>query len=630
MSYKDMNSKSKFHIDMERLGRTLVVVMLDIFAIIFCYCFALWLRFDFSYSDIPKTFRLGVLYFLPYVVVTSIIVYIIAKLYRSVWRFAGTSEVVRATIAYVIIIPLIVIEYNLFKFHIPRSVMILGIILSYVLCIGIRLSYRLVRLLFRNVKLNNMASKGNCENIMIIGGGSAGRQLVHEYKISTHINGIVKCIIDDNPQKLRKNIEGVPIVGGRDTILDNTNKYNINKIIVAIPAASSIDKKSILDICKETGCKIQITPGIYEIVNGDVNISQLRDVEINDLLGREEVKVDNSQIKASIEGKVVLVTGGGGSIGSELCRQIASSNPKQLIIFDIYENNAYAIEQELIKDYPKLNLVTLIGSVRNTNRVNYILTKYKPYVIFHAAAHKHVPLMETSPNEAVKNNVLGTLKMATAAGENGVRRFVLISTDKAVNPTNVMGATKRICEMIVQMMNRKYNNTEYVAVRFGNVLGSNGSVIPLFKKQIAEGGPVTVTDKNIIRYFMTIPEAVSLVLQAAYYAKGGEIFVLDMGDPVKIDDMARNLIKLSGFEPDVDIMIEYTGLRPGEKLYEELLMDEEGMQDTENKLIHIGKPIEMNDEKFCEQLERLRKWSTDEKDDIRPLIKEVVETYTGV
>lgn len=624
-----MKSKSRFHIDMERMGRTLFIVILDIVAIVLSYCFALWLRFDFSYNEIPTVYRVNVLYFLPFIVVLSLIVYIIGKLYRSVWRFAGTTEVVRATIAYVVIAPLMALGYQVLNYNIPRSVLILGFILSYGCCVGIRLSYRLIRLLFRNLKLTNMASKGNCENIMIIGGGSAGRQLVHEYKISTHINGVVKCIIDDNPQKLKKNIEGVPIVGGRETILDNTNKYNIDKIILAIPAVNSIDKKNILDICKETGCKIQITPGIYEIVNGDVNISQLRDVEINDLLGREEVKVDNSQIKASIEGKVVLVTGGGGSIGSELCRQIASANPKQLIIFDIYENNAYAIEQELIKDYPELNLVTLIGSVRNTNRVNYILTKYKPYVIFHAAAHKHVPLMETSPNEAVKNNVLGTLKMATAAGENGVKRFVLISTDKAVNPTNVMGATKRICEMIVQMMNRKYD-TEYVAVRFGNVLGSNGSVIPLFKKQIAAGGPVTVTDKNIIRYFMTIPEAVSLVLQAAYYAKGGEIFVLDMGDPVRIDDMARNLIKLSGFEPDVDIEIQYTGLRPGEKLYEELLMDEEGMQDTENKLIHIGKPIEMDDDKFCEQLERLRVWATDEKDDIRPLIKEVVVTYTGV
>lgn len=624
-----MKSKSRFHIDMERMGRTLFIVILDIVAIVLSYCFALWLRFDFSYNEIPTVYRVNVLYFLPFIVVLSLIVYVIGKLYRSVWRFAGTTEVVRATIAYVVIAPLMALGYQVLNYSIPRSVLILGFILSYGCCVGIRLSYRLIRLLFRNLKLTNMASKGNCENIMIIGGGSAGRQLVHEYKISTHINGVVKCIIDDNPQKLRKNIEGVPIVGGRDTIVDNTNKYNIDKIIVAIPAVNSIDKKNILDICKETGCRIQITPGIYEIVNGDVNISQLRDVEINDLLGREEVKVDNSQIKASIEGKVVLVTGGGGSIGSELCRQIASANPKQLIIFDIYENNAYAIEQELIKDYPELNLVTLIGSVRNTNRVNYILTKYKPYVIFHAAAHKHVPLMETSPNEAVKNNVLGTLKMATAAGENGVKRFVLISTDKAVNPTNVMGATKRICEMIVQMMNRKYD-TEYVAVRFGNVLGSNGSVIPLFKKQIAAGGPVTVTDKNIIRYFMTIPEAVSLVLQAAYYAKGGEIFVLDMGDPVRIDDMARNLIKLSGFEPDVDIEIQYTGLRPGEKLYEELLMDEEGMQDTENKLIHIGKPIEMDDDKFCEQLERLRVWATDEKDDIRPLIKEVVVTYTGV
>ena len=404
-------------------------------------------------------------------------------------------------------------------------------------------------------------------------------------------------------------------------------KYKITRIIYAIPSNSPEGRSQILNICKETNCKLQTIPGMYQLLNDEVSVSRLRDVEVTDLLGREQVKVNNQEIFADLEGKVVLVTGGGGSIGSELCRQIARANPRHLIIFDVYENNAYAIQQELKRSCPELNLDALIGSVRNTNRINYVMRTYRPDIVFHAAAHKHVPLMEDSPNEAIKNNVIGTYKTATAAAEWGVKKFVLISTDKAVNPTNIMGAFKRLCEMVVQMMDRQSPNTSFVAVRFGNVLGSNGSVIPLFKKQIAEGGPVTVTDKRIIRYFMTIPEAVSLVLQASYYANGGEIFVLEMGEPVKIDDMARNLIRLSGFTPDVDIKIEYTGLRPGEKLYEEMLMDEEGMQDTANKLIHIGKPIEMDDDWFRVKLQELDEASKSESDRIRMLVSQVVPTY---
>ena len=389
---------------------------------------------------------------------------------------------------------------------------------------------------------------------MVIGAGKAGQALIKEMKISSHLNTKVCCVIDDNPNKKGRLLEGVPIVGNRYDIVDKVKEYEITRIVYAIPATTGKNRKDILNLCKDTGCRMQTVPGTYQILNGEVSVTKLRDVEITDLLGRAQVRVNNAEILEALQGRVVMVTGGGGSIGSELCRQIAKSDPKMLIIFDIYENNAYAIQQELKRKYPDLNLVTLIGSVRNTRRVGSVIEKYRPDVIYHAAAHKHVPLMEDSPNEAIKNNVEGTYKVAQAAAQWGVKKFVLISTDKAVNPTNIMGASKRLCEMVVQMMNRQ-SDTDFVAVRFGNVLGSNGSVIPLFKKQIAEGGPVTVTDKRIIRYFMTIPEAVSLVLQASYYAKGGEIFVLDMGDPVKIDDMARNLIRLSGFVPDEDITI---------------------------------------------------------------------------
>lgn len=450
--------------------------------------------------------------------------------------------------------------------------------------------------------------------------------LIKEFLNSRHLKAKVCCVIDDNINKKGRVLEGIPIVGDRNDILDKVKEYQITSIVYAIPATTGENRKAILNICKDTGCKLQTVPGVYQLVNGEVSVSKLRDVEITDLLGRAQVKVNNEEILQDISGKVVLVTGGGGSIGSELCRQIAKAGPKQLIIFDMYENNVYEIQQELKRTCPNLNLAPLIGSVRNTNRVNWLMNTYCPEIIFHAAAHKHVPLMEDSPNEAIKNNVMGTYKVATAASRVGAKKFVLISTDKAVNPTNIMGASKRLCEMVVQMMNRQ-SKTDFVAVRFGNVLGSNGSVIPLFKQQIAEGGPVTVTDKRIIRYFMTIPEAVSLVLQASYYAKGGEIFVLDMGEPVKIDDMARNLIRLSGLVPDVDIKVEYSGLRPGEKLYEELLMDEEGMQETENELIHIGKPIEMDDEWFKKKLRQLDEASFRESGDMKAIVAEVVPTY---
>ena len=453
------------------------------------------------------------------------------------------------------------------------------------------------------------------KNVMLIGAGDAGRALAVEFTNSDHIQDHLSCVIDDNPVKWNKQLCGVPIVGGRQDILTAVKKYKISKIIFAIPNCTAKSRKEILDICATTGCEVQMLPGIFQMVNGEVSVSKLRKVDPQDLLGREPIKVNLDEIVGYISGKVVLVTGGGGSIGSELCRQIAHAKPKQLIILDIYENNAYDIQMELRRTHPELNLEVIIGSVRD-----------RPELVFHAAAHKHVPLMEESPNEAIKNNVIGTYKLAKAAAEYGVKRFVQISTDKAVNPTNIMGASKRLCEMVIQMMNRE-SKTEFVAVRFGNVLGSNGSVIPLFKKQIEAGGPVTVTHPDIIRYFMTIPEAVSLVLQAGYYAKGGEIFILDMGEPVKIDTMARNMIRLSGYEPDVDIKIEYTGLRPGEKLYEELLMKEEGMQETANKLIHIGKPIEMDDALLEQQLKRLDEASRAESEDIKDIVAEIVPTY---
>ena len=608
---------------MQRQSRAVILVFADVLSISASYFAALMLRFDFIYSNIPSEYLEGYIRSLPYWLIVTVATFYILRLYHSVWSFAGVSELVRMVAAYLILIPFYVGGCLVMDLSMPRSFYFIGYIVSFCLTIGVRFSYRLLRAYLERVRSIGSPK----ERVMIIGGGSAGQILIREFLNSHWLNTKVCCVVDDNPYKKGKLINGVTIEGDRHDIPSLVEKHHIDRIIFAIPTASVQERKEILNICKECGCKLQTIPGIYQLVNEEVSVSKLRDVEITDLLGREQLQVNNDEILKMISQKTVLVTGGGGSIGSELCRQIASADPGCLVIFDIYENNAYAIQQELIRNYPGLNLVTLIGSVRNKNRIRYVMKTYRPDVVFHAAAHKHVPLMEDSPNEAIKNNVLGTYKTAVAAAKYGVKKFVLISTDKAVNPTNIMGASKRLCEMVVQMMNRKSSDTDFVAVRFGNVLGSNGSVIPLFKRQIASGGPVTVTDKRIIRYFMTIPEAVSLVLQASYYAKGGEIFVLDMGEPVKIDDMARNLIRLSGYTPDVDIKIVYTGLRPGEKLYEELLMDEEGLQETENKMIHIGKPIDMDDAWFEQKLKELDKASYDEVSDMKRIVAQIVPTY---
>ena len=608
---------------MQRQSRAVILVFADVLSISASYFAALMLRFDFIYSNIPSEYLEGYIRSLPYWLIVTVATFYILRLYHSVWSFAGVSELIRMVAAYLILIPFYVGGCLVMDLSMPRSFYFIGYIVSFCLTIGVRFSYRLLRAYLERVRSIGSTK----ERVMIIGGGSAGQILIREFLNSHWLNTKVCCVVDDNPYKKGKLINGVTIEGDRHDIPSLVEKHHIDRIIFAIPTASVQERKEILNICKECGCKLQTIPGIYQLVNEEVSVSKLRDVEITDLLGREQLQVNNDEILKMISKKTVLVTGGGGSIGSELCRQIASADPGCLVIFDIYENNAYAIQQELIRNYPGLNLVTLIGSVRNKNRIRYVMKTYRPDVVFHAAAHKHVPLMEDSPNEAIKNNVLGTYKTAVAAAKYGVKKFVLISTDKAVNPTNIMGASKRLCEMVVQMMNRKSPDTDFVAVRFGNVLGSNGSVIPLFKRQIASGGPVTVTDKRIIRYFMTIPEAVSLVLQASYYAKGGEIFVLDMGEPVKIDDMARNLIRLSGYTPDVDIKIVYTGLRPGEKLYEELLMDEEGLQETENKMIHIGKPIDMDDAWFEQKLKELDKASYDEVSDMKRIVAQIVPTY---
>ena len=608
---------------MQRQSRAVILVFADVLSISASYFAALMLRFDFIYSNIPSEYLEGYIRSLPYWLIVTVATFYILRLYHSVWSFAGVSELIRMVAAYLILIPFYVGGCLVMDLSMPRSFYFIGYIVSFCLTIGVRFSYRLLRAYLERVRSIGSPK----ERVMIIGGGSAGQILIREFLNSHWLNTKVCCVVDDNPYKKGKLINGVTIEGDRHDIPALVEKHHIDRIIFAIPTASVQERKEILNICKECGCKLQTIPGIYQLVNEEVSVSKLRDVEITDLLGREQLQVNNDEILKMISQKTVLVTGGGGSIGSELCRQIASADPGCLVIFDIYENNAYAIQQELIRNYPGLNLVTLIGSVRNKNRIRYVMKTYRPDVVFHAAAHKHVPLMEDSPNEAIKNNVLGTYKTAVAAAKYGVKKFVLISTDKAVNPTNIMGASKRLCEMVVQMMNRKSTDTDFVAVRFGNVLGSNGSVIPLFKRQIAAGGPVTVTDKRIIRYFMTIPEAVSLVLQASYYARGGEIFVLDMGEPVKIDDMARNLIRLSGYTPDVDIKIVYTGLRPGEKLYEELLMDEEGLQETENKMIHIGKPIDMDDAWFEQKLKELDKASYDEVSDMKRIVAQIVPTY---
>lgn len=605
-------------------NRIIALILMDVMSVIVASFAALYIRFDFSFNAIYREFLIKYEHILIPNILMTLLFFTVWKLYKSVWRYASANELINIVFATACTAVAQVIYCHIFKQTMPRSYYIIYWFLLMLMTCCIRFGYRILRLI--NSKRADLAGRNKRRNVMVIGAGAAGNMILKEIESSHYLNLQAKCIIDDQPGCHGKMMRGVPIVGGREKILEAAAHYRIDEIIFAIPSASVQVKKEILDICKESGCKLRTLPGMYQLINGDVSVSELKEVEIDDLLGREPIRINTEEVLNSVSGKTVMVTGGGGSIGSELCRQIAAHMPKRLIIFDIYENGAYEIQQELLWKFPKLDLVVLIGSVRNTSRVNDVFSTYQPDIVFHAAAHKHVPLMETSPDEAIKNNVMGTYKTARAADRYGTEKFVLISTDKAVNPTNVMGASKRICEMIIQMMNQK-SKTNFVAVRFGNVLGSNGSVIPLFKKQIAEGGPVTVTHPDIVRYFMTIPEAVSLVLQASVYAKGGEIFVLDMGKPVKILDLATNLIKLSGYKPGEDIEIKFTGLRPGEKMYEELLMDQEGLKKTANRMIFIGKPIEFDAEVFEAQLELLIADAKRENKDIRKRIREIVKTY---
>lgn len=631
-----------------------LLVLYDIWAVTTAYFVALWGRFDFIFSNIPSKYLHAFEGFiLPYAL-CAVVIFWCFRLYRSVWRFASYSELLRTFAASMLLSIAHAILITVFFCRMPITYYLWGTIFQFLLVLGVRFSYRFM-LLLRASRKKNDETLGR---VMLIGAGDAGQMILRDISKAKETKDKVVCIIDDNPNKWNRYIDNVPIVGGREEILTNVEKYHVSKIYLAIPSATAESKREILGICNETGCELKQLPGIYQLVSGQVSVSSMKTVEIEDLLGREPIQPDMRGVYAFITGKTVLVTGGGGSIGSELCRQIAAHDPKQLIIFDIYENNAYDIQLELGEKYPKLNLVVLIGSVRDSRRMFQIFKEYRPQIVYHAAAHKHVPLMEDSPCEAIKNNAIGTYKTAYAAMVHGCERFVLISTDKAVNPTNIMGASKRLCEMIVQCFDAKIKageaadipqlfthlgdetnghkartydlsqvKTEFVAVRFGNVLGSNGSVVPIFKKQIEKGGPVTVTHPDIIRYFMTVPEAVRLVMLAGTYAHGGEIFVLDMGSPVKIDTLARNLIRLSGFKPDVDIKIEYTGLRPGEKLYEEKLMAEEGLKKTDNDLIHIGCPIPFDNDEFLSKLDNLMDAAYANKRNIRDLVEDMVSTY---
>lgn len=632
------------------------LVIFDMLAVNAAFFLALWFRFDCSFEEIervPEYFG-PFKQFAPFYTVICIFVFVMCKMYRSVWRYVSFTELARCLEATAITFAVQLAGTLIFFRRMPVTYYCLGIMLQFLFTLGIRFSYRIF-LIFKRKQMYQI--DGATRRVMLIGAGEAGQLIMRDIHKNPNNPDQIVCAIDDNSNKWNRYIEGVPIVGGRDDILKTVEKYDIDRIYLAIPNAKVVDKREILNICSETNCEIKQLPSMQVMVGTEVGVNMMTDVSVEDLLGRETIRTDMKEVFEFIHDKVILVTGGGGSIGSELCRQIAAHRPKQLIIFDIYENNAYDIQNELRTRYPELNLVTLIGSVRDSRRINQVFEIYRPEVVYHAAAHKHVPLMEDSPCESIKNNAIGTYKTAYAAAVNGCRKFVLISTDKAVNPTNIMGASKRLCEMIIQSFDRKikfgkfddmipmfthgeddgdavrvYNKhrqlvTEYVAVRFGNVLGSNGSVIPLFKKQIANGGPVTVTHPDIIRYFMTIPEAVSLVMQAGVYAKGGEIFVLDMGSPMKIDTLARNLIKLSGYRPDEDIKIEYTGLRPGEKLYEEKLMDEEGLEKTANELIHIGKPLDFDTDTFLMNLGQLMEIAYDNDANVRKKVAEMVTTY---
>ena len=633
----------------------LFLMCYDAFAVTAAFFLALWFRFDCQFTQIPSGYLSAWMNFAPWYAAISVTVCWMFRLYQSIWAFASFAEFQRIVYASGVLAVVHTAMIGWLFCRMPNAYYIVGTVLQFALVVFARFFYRFISQ--EKQKLARQISRSQVSRIMLIGAGAAGQLILRDLRRESELNEQVVCIIDDDPAKHGRYLENVPIVGGREDILLNVEKYGIDKIYLTMPGAAPEARRDILDICKETGCKLKSLPGIAQIVSGDVTVNAMKDVAVEDLLGREPVKVNMEEIYSFLTGKVILVTGGGGSIGSELCRQIAGHSPKQLIILDIYENNAHAIGLELRDKHPELNLDVLVGSVRDSRRINQIFEKYKPEVVYHAAAHKHVPLMEDSPCESVKNNAIGTYKTAYAAMMNGCKRFVLISTDKAVNPTNIMGASKRLCEMIIQSFDRKLREgrereltplqvhpeaqrllvrsipetrprTEFVAVRFGNVLGSNGSVVPRFKEQIARGGPVTVTHPDIIRYFMTIPEAASLVLQAGTYADGGEIFVLDMGDPVKIDTLARNLIRLSGLRPDVDIPISYTGLRPGEKLYEEKLMSEEGMKTTPNRLIHIGCPIPFDVDRFLCQLQKLMTAAYEGQEDrIRQLVMDAVGTY---
>lgn len=631
---------------------TLLLMIYDFVAVIVSYIAALLIRFDLRFNSIDinylHAFYRSILFYAAFCVV----LFWFLRLYKSIWRFASFTELLRVILATSISGIVYIVVMTVFVLRMPVSYYIVGVACQFCLTLGIRFSYRFI-LLLRGRMNQNESEK----NVMLIGAGAAGQMIFRDIKAAKETNEKVACFIDDNPNKWGRYIDNVPVFGGRDHILEAVDKFKIEKIYVAIPSAEPEDKRDILHVCSEAPCELMNLPGMYQLYTGEVTVSKMKTVQIEDLLGRDPIKPDMNEVFQYITGKVVLVTGVG-SIGSELARQIAAHQPKHLILFDVYENNAYDIQQELKKKYPNMKLDTLIGSVRDSRKIFKVFEDFRPEIVYHAAAHKHVPLMEDSPCEAIKNNAMGTYKTAYAAMSHGCKRFVLISTDKAVNPTNIMGASKRLCEMIIQAFDKKIKEgkadeipqlfthgmrevitkpeivealkntkTEFVAVRFGNVLGSNGSVIPLFKKQIAEGGPVTVTHPDIIRYFMTIPEAVSLVLLAGTYANGGEIFVLDMGEPVKIDTLARNLIRLSGFKPDVDIKLQYTGLRPGEKLFEEKLMAEEGLKKTKNDLIHIGCPIPFDIEEFLEQLDELMEAAYKNKDDMRQRVQKVVTTY---
>ena len=602
--------------------RRIILIVVDMISLLLSYYGSMML-YDYRmieefafYETIPIIISL---------IIVSLGIFTVMKLYSSLWQFASINELINIVISTMLSAMAFMIINMITGNQLPVNMIIGYWMISTLLVGGIRFSYRFLRLYASRHALFGRSDVPN-KRVMVVGAGAAGEKILRETLNTKGLHKTIVCFIDDDPHKIGRRIHGIPIVGNRESIKNSVSKYKIDEIYIALPSVDKKEVAKILNICKETKCKLKRLPGIYQFINDEIILNKLKDVEVQDLLGRDPIRVNLDEIMSYVTNRVIMVTGGGGSIGSELCRQIAERSPKQLIIVDIYENNAYDIQLELKRKYPKLDLQTMIASVRDVGKVKDLFETYHPDIVYHAAAHKHVPLMEDAPHEAIKNNVFGTLNVVKACDQYHVKKFILISTDKAVNPTNIMGASKRLCEMIVQTFDKK-SATEYVAVRFGNVLGSNGSVIPLFKKQIKSGGPVTVTHPDIIRYFMTIPEAVSLVLQAGAYAKGGEIFVLDMGKPVKILDMARNLIKLSGFEPDVDIKIEFTGLRPGEKLYEEMLMKEEGMQTTPNKLIHIGKPIDFHSEVFLDELKNLYKIAYDEHSDIRSAVKHLVPTY---